>query len=318
MEKLDFIEKGRIHYKENVLLAELTGKNQSGCLSLVLYPEDEDSLIEIVTECRNRNLSYDIFGGLSNTYLASSFLRDVVIITTHMREIITKDNSVVVACGYNLTKLSRELSAKGITGYEGFIGIPGTVGAAAINNSGAFRSSMEKVVKRVKVFDSNGQIKVIEHSELKYGVRTSCLKSLHEYIVLSVELDISDRKLQGEIDKTIEEQTKYRKKYIDGKHKSLGSVFSAYTIRELYKRHQLAMNTKKIINQPLKWIFHSKRLNTWMDFLFLGVPHLAKHCDSMNRFVWKETTKEQDFFHYIEIMQRLADNKLELEVEIRR
>lgn len=57
---------------------------------------------------------------------------------------------------------------------------------------------------------------------------------------------------------------------------------------------------------------------TFLDFLFLGKPSLAKHCDSLNRFCWKKDTKEEDFMEYLNYMQKLAGNQLKLEIEIRK
>lgn len=313
-----FLKENQIENKENLCLSKLTGLGQGGVLPLVVYPKTVKELELIVNKSSDENLAFDVFGGLTNTYLSSTFSRDVIIITTRMRGIIWKKKSVIVESGYNLTKLARELSLTGISGYDGFIGIPGTVGSAEINNSGAFNASMEKVVRSVKLLDGNNNYKILSNKELLYSTRSSILKGKRDFVLLEVELDISHKEDIQQIKERIQKQTYYRKHIIDGKRKSLGTVFVAATMSELFKRNKIAMTIKKIINLPLKLIFKSQTLNTYLDFLFLGHPELAKHCDRLNRFAWDKETKESDFFEYIETMQKLADNKLKLEIEIRK
>lgn len=314
-----FLEKSHIKYKENVCIHDLTGMNQNGIIPIVSYPDSVASLLQLFNELKKRNLSFEVLGGITNTYLCNSFYRDIVIITTKMKDLTYFDSTIEVACGYNLTKLSKELSNKGIGGYEGFIGIPGTVGAAAINNSGAFNSCMSKVVKSVKLLNAEtGNIEFLNNSELKYGTRTSVLKGANNIIVLSLTLDTSHHDDINIINKKIEINSLYRKKAIDGKRKSLGSIFVSTSLKPLYDNHKVAFTLKKICNFPLKHLFHSTKINTYLDFLFLGNPRLSAHCDSLNRFTWSDKTTEKDFINYIAYMQKISSNKLTLEIEIKK
>lgn len=315
---LQYIIEEGISYKQNISLSALTGMNQDGMLPLVVYPQSQKQLKKLIAEIKSRNLSYDILGGLSNTYLCSTYSRDVVIFTIRMKDVRYEQGTVFVDSGYSLTKISRELSSKGITGYEGFVGIPGTIGAAAINNSGALGSSIHSVVKSVRMIDEYGVECVLKNKDLCYSTRSSILKGTSGYFILEVELDITQHDDLSKIEDRLRKNTVYRKKVVDGKRKSLGTVFVASTMIELQKRHKIALTFKKIINAPLKMLFHSQELNKYMDFLFLGHPELAKYCDRLNRFAWDKNTKETDFFNYIDTMQRLADNKLKLEIEIRK
>lgn len=316
----EFLIKHNIAFREDVALCVLTGMTVNGTLPLVAYPDSVDKLEELYKEVHRQNYTYDVFGALSNTYLSNRYRRDIVIMTSRVRDVKEEaDGSMWVGCGYNLTKFAREMCSRGITGYEGFIGIPGTVGAAAINNSGAFNSSMSKVVLSVKTAQNTaGGGKILLNKDLQYEARSSILKT-HEFdgIVLAVKFDVSNKEVIETIKARVKQNTDYRRKYIDGKRKSLGSVFVASTMKELHSRHRLAILAKKIVNAPLKAIFHNAKLNTYLDFLFLGHPSLSKHCDSLNRFCWERYTTEEDFHHYLSVMQRLANNKLKLEIEIR-
>lgn len=153
----EFLTTHTILFKENMPLSKLTGMNIQGTLPVVAYPDSISKLSELYLFVISKKYSYDVLGGLSNTYLSNNYYRDIVIITTRVRDLNRRgDGNFRVGCGYNLTKLSKEFSNQGISGYEGFIGIPGTVGAAAINNSGAFNSSMSKVVRDIEVLTIGG------------------------------------------------------------------------------------------------------------------------------------------------------------------
>ena len=313
-----FLNHHGIAFKEQVPIALLTGMGQDGRLPLVVYPNSVEQLTDMLQEVLKRNFSFDVFGGLTNTYLCSNYQRAVIIITSQVKDISFGDGKLMVGCGYNLTKLARELCKKGIAGYDGLIGIPGTVGAAAINNSSAFETSLSKVVRSLTVLDKNGKKNILSNADMQYSLRSSRLKHNNDFIVLSVELDISRHADKDVLNERISRQTRYRQEMIDGKRKSLGSVFVSPSLKAIGSRHWFRIYAKKICYAPLKLLFHSQRVNTWMDFLFLGHPRLARHCDSLNRFTWGPKTKESDFFNYINTMQRLADDKLELEIEIKR
>ena len=316
---ITFLKNNQIPYKENIPLSEFTGMNQMGILPLIVYPKTIEQLKITYLKIINSKLSFDILGGVTNTYLSNNYQRDIIIVTTKLKGIKKSDETIWVECGYSLTKIARELSSEGITGYEGFIGIPGTIGAAAINNSGAFNTTISNVVKKVKILTPQGNFIDLNNTELKYTSRNSVLKkNLEKGIVLCVELDITDKDNIENIQTKIKAINTFRKNYIDGKHKSLGSIFVSSTLKEIGKRHKLAIFTKKIINQSFKLFIHNNQFNTFLDFLFLGKPSLAKHCDSLNRFCWQRDTKEEDFMAYLNYMQKLAGNQLKLEIEIRK
>lgn len=307
-----------IKYKTDVPVKSLTGMNQTNILPLVAYPKSINELKHLILSADNFE-DIDIFGGLTNTYIAQSFSKKLVIITTHICDyIIVDENTIRVGCGYNLTKLCKELMSKGIAGYIGFIGIPGTVGGATINNSGAFGVEMKDVVKGCHIITSNGHIKFLTNEDLKYMPRQSSLKGKRDYVLLSIDLDISKKGDIQNMERTLMQQKKIRAKKIDGKNKSLGSIFFAPSLKHIYNMHPFAVFFKRLLNIPNKILFDNKKFALWLQFLLLGHPELAKHCDSFNRFCWTKDTSEQDFFYYLNTMQELGNNELRLEIEIRK
>ena len=311
-----------ITFQVDVPIRQLTGTNQPGVLPLLAVPDSCEKMCQLCEYVVAERLTYEIIGGITNTYFCEGFMRDIVILTRHLRHITFHDDgSFTAECGYGLSKLAKEMIDKGYAGFEGLAGIPGTVGAAVINNSGAFGCEMKDVVEQCQVFSlKDGKMRTLTKEELDFSPRHSSLKGKTGYCLLSVTFTPphKSRYTTEELQATMRRNMEIRRTKIDGKRKSLGTVFVASTMPELYKRHRLAMLAWKVLNIPNKLFFHRQYWSLRLQFLCLGHLELARHCDSIGRFCWDKETKESDFFHYIDTMQALAGGKLKLEIEIKR
>lgn len=318
MELQKFLNDNNIPFTESVLLSRFTGMNLKGTIPIVAKPTSTVSLIALYGFLLSSNYSYEIVGCLTNTYLCESFYRDIIIQTTHICEYTDKGDTVEVSCGYNLTKLAKKLSSEGIAGYEGFIGIPGTVGAAVINNSGAFNSCMENVVKEISYIDLKGQNIRLNHEDLQFGIRETILKSKNFGVLLTVVLDTSRKESVSLIGDRIQKITTTRKKEIDGKRKSLGSIIVGPTQQKIWDNHRIAFLLRKILYLPFKYTPWHKRANCILSFLVLGKPNLSRHCDNLGRFCWTNDTKESDFFEYLTFLKEVSIDNIKFEIEIKK
>ncbi len=78
-------------------------------------------------------------------------------------------------------------------------GIPGTVGAAPVQNVGAYGQEIQETLVEVELIDeSTGEVEVVAASDLGLGFRTSVLKHHHggapirRAVILSVTLDLAE------------------------------------------------------------------------------------------------------------------------------
>lgn len=311
-----------IPFQENVPIRQLTGINQQGVLPLVAMPHTCEQMRQLCGYVMVQQLTYEIIGGATNTYFCEGFTRDIVILTRRLNHITFHDDgSFMAECGYGLSKLSRQMVDRGYAGFEGLVGIPGTIGAAVINNSGAFGCEMKGVVRQCQVLSlKDGTIQTLSKEELEFSTRHSSLKGNTGYCLLSVTFTPPHKSpyTTEELQAIMRRNMEVRRTKIDGKRKSLGTVFVASTMHQLYQRHRFAMLAWKGLNIPNKLFFHRQDWSLFLQFLCLGHPELAKHCDSIGRFCWEKDTTEKDFFYYIDTMQALAGGKLKLEIEIKR
>ena len=317
MQLKDFLNDNRISYIENVSLQKLTGMNLLGTLPLIAYPESIYQLEILYKWIVNTDFSYEVLGGLTNTYLKENFRRDLVIVTTKVRDINFADNKIVVGCGYGLSSISKKLTRDGYDHFCGLVGIPGTIGAAAINNSGAFGDSMSQVVSSVTIMDNKGIEHELTSLELSFSPRRSKLKFNNFGVVLSVTLYLKKATDCDSLLKKMNSYQELRRKLIDGHRKSLGSIIAGYSLQELWKRHKFANIIRKIIYYPFKYTRFRKQAQCFAEFISLGNIKFIKHCDNLGRFCWTKNTKESDFMEYLSFIKAKSCNKIIIEIEIK-
>ena len=86
----------------------------------------------------------------------------------------------------------------GYSGIEALSGIPGSVGAAPVQNIGAYGQELEATLVAIEFLDEGADApRRMTADELELGYRTSVLKQGLRGIVVSVELDLHDTALRA-------------------------------------------------------------------------------------------------------------------------
>jgi len=104
----------------------------------------------------------------------------------------TKDSvQVRVAGSCRFDSLVAELCESGIAGLELLSGIPGTVGAAIVQNIAAYGQRISNRVLSVRVYDiQSATIRTIDPAVLNFSYRTSSLKTTASYTPPMIVLDV--------------------------------------------------------------------------------------------------------------------------------
>jgi UDP-N-acetylmuramate dehydrogenase len=101
--------------------------------------------------------------------------------------------TIAVMAGEGWDELVEYTTDKGWSGLENLSGIPGTVGAAPIQNINAYGASVADAVARVEIFDVvSNQKSTLTKNECLFGYRDSIFKQkeMKEKIVLSVTFSL--------------------------------------------------------------------------------------------------------------------------------
>ena len=154
---------------------------------------DLPELYEAVEFARDNHLELLVLGGGSNVLFVRDFPGLVVIIK--LAGIVREGaNKLCVAAGENWHDLVEWTLANHLYGLENLALIPGTVGAAPIQNIGAYGVEVEQFVTRVRAFDTHlAEAVVFERSDCDFAYRDSLFKRAPRgrYIVLEVEFELS-------------------------------------------------------------------------------------------------------------------------------
>lgn len=141
-----------------------------------------------------------ILGGGSNVLFAGNYQGLVLKNEIQGRQIVADHgNEVLVTIGAGENWHATVLWAveQGLGGIENLSLIPGTVGAAPIQNIGAYGAELEQVFVSLQAFDlSEGKLVTLSHSDCRFGYRDSIFKQEGKgrFVIVSVTMKLSRNK----------------------------------------------------------------------------------------------------------------------------
>jgi len=172
------------------LLADLTTLRVGGPATRLLTATTVDELVDHAVDAWQDD-EWLVLGGGSNLLVADEGFRGTVVLVRTSGVEHTEDAdgvTVRVAAGEPWDAFVASTVEHGWTGLEALSGIPGTVGAAPVQNIGAYGVELSDVLTRIEFLDaSTGERAWIPAAELALGYRTSTLKHGRRGVVLTVE-----------------------------------------------------------------------------------------------------------------------------------
>ena len=156
-----------------------------------------NELAEALEWSKKKNISVLILGGGSNTVLT----RNVDGLVIHIaidgyNELPVADENYAnlnVGAGVNWHQLVIKTLSKKLFGLENLAMIPGSAGAAPIQNIGAYGSEIKEVITSVEVLDkTTSELSVINNSDCAFGYRHSIFKTNagSNYVVTAINLKL--------------------------------------------------------------------------------------------------------------------------------
>ena len=187
-------------------LAELTTLRVGGEAESVIAPASRDELVAAVLELWASGDEVLLLGGGSNVVIGDDdFDGTVVRVVTRGVERLAADDSdaadnstaaadrvrLRVQAGENWDALVALTVDNGWAGIEALSGIPGSCGAAPIQNIGAYGQELASALVGIEFLDFlSGDLEYITAAELQLGYRTSALKQGRDGLVVSIDLDL--------------------------------------------------------------------------------------------------------------------------------
>jgi UDP-N-acetylmuramate dehydrogenase len=154
--------------------------------------EDEAQLTRLLTDKRLSNLPRLILGGGSNIVLMGDFAGVVWLVKLKGKHLVHTDDAafyVEAAAGESWHEFVAWTVQHGYAGLENLALIPGTVGAAPIQNIGAYGLEMSEYFEHLRALDlHDGKVVELERAQCAFGYRDSLFKQAGRgrYLILSV------------------------------------------------------------------------------------------------------------------------------------
>jgi UDP-N-acetylmuramate dehydrogenase len=210
-------------------LARYTAARMGGPADwLYLAKHSTDELVEVVRAAWEQGLPVRVLGGGANVLVSDAGVRGLVIVN-RVSEVAFGEwhegRNVAVTGGTGLAVLAHKCQARGLSGMEWAVSVPGTVGGAVVNNAGAHGGDMAAVVRDVVVLDAVQGPKLYTQADMDYGYRHSRLKARTDrrFLVLLTLLALKPDD-PAAIEARMNEHIAYRKR-TQPPGASLGSIF---------------------------------------------------------------------------------------------
>jgi UDP-N-acetylmuramate dehydrogenase len=156
-----------------------------------------EDLLELIQDQALNKLPWLILGGGSNILFTQDFnglvikneIRGISVIEEAPHNVLLKSYS-----GEVWHDVVMHAIRNGWGGIENLSLIPGTIGAAPMQNIGAYGAELEQVFLELEAVDlKTGEIKIFGKEECRFGYRESIFKheAKGEYFILSVTLELS-------------------------------------------------------------------------------------------------------------------------------
>nr|WP_314260534.1 UDP-N-acetylmuramate dehydrogenase [uncultured Devosia sp.] len=154
---------------------------------------DPSELAPLLAEARGQGLPLRVLGGGSNVVLRPHFDGIIGLMAIEGREIIERQGNhtlVQLGAGENWHSIVEWTIAQGLPGLENLAAIPGTIGAAPIQNIGAYGVELVDRFDSLLAFDTEDQtIRRFTRDECAFAYRQSFFKRMPgRFIVTSVTL----------------------------------------------------------------------------------------------------------------------------------
>jgi UDP-N-acetylmuramate dehydrogenase len=162
--------------------------------SFFVSVKNDEELREALVFARTEKLPLLLLGGGSNIVLRDDFPGLVIHIKSQGKEVVGEDDDYVwlkVAAGENWHQLVEYSLANAFYGLENLSLIPGSVGAAPIQNIGAYGVEIRELLVELTALDiGSGLLVTFTNDSCQFGYRDSIFKNAlkDRYVITSVTL----------------------------------------------------------------------------------------------------------------------------------
>lgn len=177
---------------ENVPISSLTTMRIGGPARFVVEIENKEDIIKAYDFAREKNLPVFVLGGGANTIGHDDGFNGVII--KNAMKGISIDGTTITAMGGEVWDDVVAVSCEqNLTGIEALSKIPGSAGAAPVQNIGAYGQDVSDTFISAEVYDTkDGEFKTLNKDDMGFSYRKSVLNTTEKsrYFVISITLEL--------------------------------------------------------------------------------------------------------------------------------
>jgi UDP-N-acetylmuramate dehydrogenase len=152
------LQEAGVPFRENEPFSRHTSMGVGGPAAVMAFPRNPAELREALRVRKDLGAPHRILGGGSNLVVVDEGLDELVVNTCDMARVSVGGDGIVTAdAGANMIRTVVRCCRSGWRGIESAVGIPGSVGGAAVMNAGAYGFSISEVLREIVVYDEDGE-----------------------------------------------------------------------------------------------------------------------------------------------------------------
>lgn len=313
---LDFV---KIPYQTNVDLKKKTWIHRGGIAGIFISPINSSELERVVSFMYKEEISFLLIGYTSNIYILNGCDIPVVVSTIKCRNYSVENGLLFCEAGVSVINLSKQMIRQGFKGFEYLTGLPGTIGAALVNNSSCRENSISDLLISAKVVLKDGSVMRFLPEDFKFEFRNSAFKKRNiEGTIISAIFKVQP----GNVDlmeKIADLNDKDREKRLEGYAKNLGCTVNRCFVNgsmSLWLRTMLFINALVI---RLYSMTEEERLDQRKRLIctLTGYKSIIPYVSSKNPIIfrWLDEGADEVFPLYLEFMRKVyKTDKIEIEI----
>ena len=181
---------------EHVPLRTLTTFKSGGDARIVVVCTSEQDVRDAVALAKEKRLPWYVLGEGSNVLPADEGYAGVVIVMRMRGVSYAKEGGRVVVtaeAGESWDSLVTDVTGRGLWGCENLAGIPGTVGAAPVQNIGAYGAELSHILLFVDVLNTEtGAVERLSKEECTLSYRDSRFKHEFHLVITRAAFTLSE------------------------------------------------------------------------------------------------------------------------------
>lgn len=185
-----------LQIRENVDLAPFTTLGVGGPARFMAAVKSEDQIPEALEFARSRGCPLFVLGGGSNLLVSDAGFQGLVVRMEMLgtRDLDGEDGGLItVSAGEDWDDFVERCVGRNLAGVECLSGIPGTVGAAPVQNIGAYGQEISGAILSCRVLDLETEsVEEFSAGDCRFGYRSSIFNSAgkNRYIIIRVSFSL--------------------------------------------------------------------------------------------------------------------------------